>query len=197
MYRLKNVFSQILFPCLKVTDHLNQSWQKLWSFAWLNACLKNIDESVVILGKPDLHGTRNIRLGRNLYLYRDLHLETQNDGFIDISDDVVLSRGVHIVAFENIIIGEGSMIGEYTSIRDANHTFGQDIKLREAGHQAKSIHIGKHVWIGRGVSILAGVAIGDGAVIGANSVVTHDVPPYTVVAGAPARPLHNQTRGAA
>lgn len=197
MYRLKNVLSQILFPYLKVSDTLNQSWRKLWSFAWLNASLGNIDDSIVILGKPDLHGTRNIRLGRNLYLYRDLHLETQNDGFIDISDDVILSRGVHLVAFDNISIGEGSMIGEYTSIRDANHTFGPDIQPRYAGHQAKSIHIGKHVWIGRGVSVLSGVVIGDGAVIGANSVVTHDVPPYTVVAGAPAKPLHTQTRGAA
>jgi len=197
MYRFKNLLSHVLFPYLKISEGLNQSWQRLWSFAWLNACLKNIDTSVVILGKPDLHGTRNIRLGRNLYLYRDLHLETQDDGFIDIADEVILSRGVHIVSFANIIIGEGTMIGEYTSIRDANHTFGKDIHPRYSGHKAKSIHIGKNVWIGRGVSILSGVAIGDGAVIGANSVVTHDVPPYTVVAGAPAKPLHTQARGAA
>ena len=41
------------------------------------------------------------------------------------------------------------------------------------------------------------IQVANDVVIGANSVVTHDVPPYTVVAGAPARPLHNQTRGAA
>ncbi len=197
MSGLKNALSQMLFPCLRLSDNLSQSLQKFWAFAWLNARLNHIDSSIVVLGNPDLHGTRNIRLGRHLYLYRDLHLETQGAGFIEIGNDVVLSPGVHIVSFAHVVIGEGSMIGEYSSIRDANHEFGHNVKPRTAGHQARAIHIGKQVWIGRGVAILPGVTIGDGAVIGANSVVTHDVPSYTVVAGVPAKPLHNQARGAA
>jgi acetyltransferase-like isoleucine patch superfamily enzyme len=44
-------------------------------------------------------------------------------------------------------------------------------------------------WIGSGAVILPGVRIGRGAVVGANSVVTEDVPPLTVVAGLPARPI--------
>ena len=47
--------------------------------------------------------------------------------------------------------------------------------------------VGNDVWIGREAVILPGVKIGDGAVIGAQSVVTHDVPPYSIVAGNPAR----------
>jgi len=47
--------------------------------------------------------------------------------------------------------------------------------------------IGNDVWIGQGVFLRAGVTIGDGAIIGARSVVTHDVPPYSVVVGQPAR----------
>ena len=49
------------------------------------------------------------------------------------------------------------------------------------------IHIEKNVWIGNNVCILSSVNIGKGAIIGANSVVTHDVPPYCVAAGNPAR----------
>lgn len=47
--------------------------------------------------------------------------------------------------------------------------------------------IGNDVWLGSGCAILSGVTIGDGAVVGARSVVTHDVPPYAIVAGNPAR----------
>jgi len=49
--------------------------------------------------------------------------------------------------------------------------------------------IGNDVWIGCGATICRGIKIGNGAVIAANSVVTHDVNPYTIVAGVPARPL--------
>lgn len=52
--------------------------------------------------------------------------------------------------------------------------------------------IGSDVWIGAGASIMTGVHIGHGAVIGANAVVTKDVPPYTVVAGVPAREIRKR-----
>lgn len=51
------------------------------------------------------------------------------------------------------------------------------------------IVIGNDVWIGARATVLSGVTIGDGAVVGAGSVVTNDVPPYAIVAGAPARIL--------
>lgn len=51
----------------------------------------------------------------------------------------------------------------------------------------RPVTIGNDVWIGEGVFICDGVTVGDGAVIGAHSVVTHDIPPYAVVAGAPAK----------
>jgi acetyltransferase-like isoleucine patch superfamily enzyme len=57
------------------------------------------------------------------------------------------------------------------------------------GHpQSKGdVVIGNDVWIGMGSLILSGVKIGDGAVVGAGSIVTKDVPPYTIVAGNPAK----------
>lgn len=51
------------------------------------------------------------------------------------------------------------------------------------------VHIGNDVWIGDDVWIKNGITVGDGAVIGAHAVVTHDVPPYAIVAGNPAKVL--------
>ncbi len=51
------------------------------------------------------------------------------------------------------------------------------------------IVVGNDVWLGRNSVVLPGVHIGDGAIIAAQSVVTHDVPPYAVVGGNPARVL--------
>jgi len=62
------------------------------------------------------------------------------------------------------------------------------------GHPVKKgdVVIGHDVWIGAGATILSGVRIGNGAVVGASSVVTKDVPAYTIVAGNPARVIRTR-----
>ena len=164
--------------------------RRLWAYTCLKLQLPSgLDQSCVVLGCPTVDGTRNIRLGAKLYLYRDIHMETREHAMIEIGDRVVISCGAHIVAFAGIRIGAGSMIGEYASIRDANHARADDGDLRDAGHTARPVVIGRNVWIGRGAAILAGVSIGDNAVVGANAVVTRDVAAGATVVGVPARPL--------
>ena len=58
-----------------------------------------------------------------------------------------------------------------------------------AWRRENAVTIGHDVWIGHGATVTPGVTIGNGAVIGAGAVVTHDVAPYTIVAGVPARVL--------
>lgn len=189
---IKHWMSRLLVPLFKGIDAVWLPGQRFWAHTCLAARIKTIlDPSVVVHRCPEIHGTGQISLGKNLCLYRDLYLETQETGRIVIEDDVVMSRGVHVVAFAHVHIGTGSMIGEYTSIRDANHRITRETPIRHAGYTHAPITIGTHVWIGRGAVILAGVTIGDNAVIGANAVVTKDVPPATLVAGVPARPIKN------
>ncbi len=185
--QLKTILVKTLQPVAALTNKLG-ALQRLWASARLNSALNgSVHPSVVVLNMPELHGTKQIRLGKNLYLYRDLYLETQDAGTISIGDEVVLSRGVHLVAFASIVLEDGVMIGEYSSLRDANHRIVGEGSMRHSGHEGKPIHIGKNAWIGRGVTILGGVTIGENAVVGANAVVTKDIPAGAVAVGIPAQ----------
>lgn len=64
--------------------------------------------------------------------------------------------------------------------------------VAEAWDNKGDIVVGNDVWIGYEAVILSGVTIGDGAVIGARAVVTKDVPPYTIVAGIPAKTIRKR-----
>lgn len=64
--------------------------------------------------------------------------------------------------------------------------------VTQAWDNKGDIVVGSDVWIGYEVVILAGVTIGDGAIIGARAVVTKDVAPYTIVGGAPAKPIRRR-----
>ncbi|MBT9098311.1 acyltransferase [Methylovulum psychrotolerans] len=186
-YLLKKILVKTLQPIAALTNKL-EACSRLWASARFNSALHgNLHPSVVVLGTPELHGTKNIVLGKNLYLYRDLYLETQEAGQIAMGDEVVLSRGVHLVAFAAITLEDGVMIGEYSSLRDANHRIISDGSMRHSGHVGQPIVVRRNAWIGRGVTILGGVTIGEGAVIGANAVVTKDIPAGAVAVGIPAR----------
>lgn len=189
MMHFKSLLSVALRPLVGLAYAIGPRLLRLWSHAHMAANLAvPLHHTVVLLGPVALQGTRRITLGRRLYVYPGQVWETQGEGCLRIDDGVVLSRGVHLVAYASVQIGAGTMIGEYVSVRDANHRRGAG-PLRESGHEAAAIVIGRGVWIGRGAAVLAGVRIGDGAVVGANAVVTRDVPAGAVVGGVPARPL--------
>ena len=120
-----------------------------------NACLNNalggtVHPSVGVLNRPELHGARKITLGKNLYLHSNLYLETQGSGCIKIGNDVVLSRGVHLVAFARIVLEGGVMIDEYSNIHDANHRVITGSSVHNSGHPDKPVTIRRNAWIGRG-----------------------------------------------
>jgi acetyltransferase-like isoleucine patch superfamily enzyme len=188
--KLKSSLTSLLSFIYRTTSGLRRNLERIRDHARLSSSLTvPLDSSVVVLGPCEVHGTGMIRFGLDVLLYPALYLETEDSGSIEIGDGVVISRGVHIVSREWIMIGDGTMIGEYSSIRDANHVRLPGLTIRDSGHIARPIVIGSEVWIGRGVTVLGGVTIGDRATVGANAVVTHDVPAGATVVGVPARPV--------
>jgi acetyltransferase-like isoleucine patch superfamily enzyme len=87
-----------------------------------------------------------------------------------------------------IEIGDNVMISPRVSIYAENHVFDRtDILMKEQGVHVQFVKIENDCWIAANSIILAGVTIGKGSVIAAGSVVTKDVPPFSIAAGVPAK----------
>lgn len=99
---------------------------------------------------------------------------------------------IHLTCIDRIKIGKGCLTGRWVTISDNNHgTSSPEVlnipPVKRKLYSKGPILIGDNVWIGDKATVLGGVTIGDGAIIAANSVVTKDVPPFTVVGGNPAK----------
>ena len=194
---ISGVASLLALP-LRVFAAVGRLPRRLWLLAWMRAsCSGNIPVTLQFDGPVRVSGRPVVRFGDHCRLGRDVFLETAESGKITVGKHVRINAGCFLVSYAEIQIGDDCLIGEYTSIRDANHRIDGSKLIRENGHDSAPIVIGSNVWIGRGTTILKGVRIGDGAVVGANSVVTHDVPAGAVVAGCPARPLKRSGGSAA
>jgi len=87
----KRIVLAALAPVAACARLVGDPLRRVWAHARFAAQIDSpLDPSVVILGVPEIHGTGRIACGRNLYLYRDLYLETHEAGRIEIGDDVVL-----------------------------------------------------------------------------------------------------------
>jgi len=124
---------------------------------------KTVDAGFVLIPPFYATGGAGTRVGRNIFVNQNCTF--YDLGGLDIADDV--------------------MIGPNVSIITSGHPM--EPSQRRSGVVAKPIVIGKNVWIAAGATIVGGVTIGENSVVAAGSVVTHDVPPNTLVGGNPAR----------
>lgn len=187
---LKRALVALIRPLLRLTRSPVEGTRRLIAHASLSVQLRSpLPASVVVVGSGEVHGTGVITLGENILLYPGFYFESIQGATLSLGPGCVLSRGVHITARTQVSIGEGTMIGEYTSVRDSNHERTVGMTLRDAPYQSAPIVIGREVWLGRGVTVLPGISIGDGATVGANAVVTRDIPPGETWGGVPARLL--------
>lgn len=132
-----------------------------------------------------------VSFGDGFYLYACIKDKSRLPEII-IGDNCCFGACNHITASDRIVIGDNVLTGKRVTISDNNHGNSDASTLqippveREVVSKG-SIVIGNNVWIGENALILSGVTIGESSIIAAGSVVTKDIPAFSIAAGNPAR----------
>jgi acetyltransferase-like isoleucine patch superfamily enzyme len=99
----------------------------------------------------------------------------------------------YIGAAGPIVIGENVIMGQHISFHAENHNYDRvDIPIKHQGTRRQGIVIEDDCWVGANTTFLDGARVGRGCVIAAGSLVRSEIPPYSIVVGAPARVLKSR-----
>ena len=110
-----------------------------------------------------------------------------------MGDNCVVNQFSILYGYGRLTIGDDVVIAAHTVFIPANHAFADlNVPIRLQDETRLGIRVGNDVWIGANTTVLDGVRIGNGCVVGAGSVVTRDVPDYSVVVGNPAKVIKNR-----
>ena len=140
-----------------------------------------------------------VRVGNDTGLYHGTFFDLGRDAEVIIGDYCSLV-GAIIATNGRVIIGDYTFMAHEVVIADghwaspANEEERPDAAVMSGSRS--NVEIGRNVWIGAQAIIIGSVRIGDSAIIGAGTLVTRDVPDYTLCAGNPMRIVRSIQRGA-
>ncbi len=132
-----------------------------------------------------------LEVGEHVLLEPGVWITAPGDARVRIGTGTFLNLGVMVASLELVEIGDHCMLANGCYVTDSSHRFDDpDRPVPWQGFTSKGpTRIGDNVWCGVNVVVTSGVTVGERCVIGANSVVTSDIPPFSVAAGVPARVL--------
>lgn len=176
--------------------------ENLWSIVrarWQLRHVTSLGTRVRMRGRAFVRNQGTIKIGNFVCFWHGpvpTELTAQAGAQIKIGNSTMINYGCIINASKSVKVGDRCQLGYYVVILDsAMHRL--EMELRHAPPESKAVIIEDDVWIGTRAIILPGVRIGKGSVVASGSIVTKDVPPFTVVAGVPAKPIKKVTGEAA
>ena len=161
---------------------------------------KFVGNNVLFLRFSQLEGAKHIVIKDNVFIGENCYVTAWDKwGEQIFSPQILLEESVnigaynHITAINRIQIGKQVIIGKFVTITDNSHGMCKEYSELDIAPVTRPLYskgpvvIEDNVWIGDKVVILPNVTIGKGAIIGAGSIVTKNIPPYTIAAGNPAK----------
>ena len=165
---------------------------------WLNLHYRRLFQElggpIKFRGKPLIRNSGTLKAGKKLYIlsyWMPTFIMVRRGGLLEFGDGVNINHGAFIAAFKHVKIGNQCGIGMGAMIMDTDF---HELDTEDVKIEAEPVILEDHVWIANRAIVLKGVRIGTGAVVAANAVVTKDVPPNTLVAGIPAKPIKEVKR---
>lgn len=157
--------------------------------------IKHLGRKVFIGNGLQVTSGKGISIGNDVRIGRFCRLSCypvkDRLGRLQIKDRCYIGNNFSVLTGADVTINEDTLIASNVTIIAENHGMnpecGQKYGLQPLN--GASIEIGRNCWIGENVTILPGVSVGDWAILGTSSVVTKDVPPYSIVVGNPAKVL--------
>ena len=190
---------------MNIKSFLKNSYRRglrYWTFRSSRKKLKgcrSLGNDICIKSPITTHGLNHVSIGNSFKCGERLKIrafsEWEHQKFnpeIIIGNNVNIESDCHISAVNNVIIEDNVLIASFVYISD--HSHGNISKeelstppLKRPLVSKDPVRICKNAWLGEKVTVLPGVTIGEGSIIGANSVVTKNIPPYSVACGSPAK----------
>jgi acetyltransferase-like isoleucine patch superfamily enzyme len=132
-----------------------------------------------------------LTIGPHTLLEPGVWITAPGEARVHLGEGCFLNLGVMVASMELVELGDHCMLANGCLVTDADHRFDDLTRpITWQGFTTKGpTRLGDNVWLGANVVVTSGVTIGERCVVGANSVVTRDLPPRSVAAGAPARVL--------
>lgn len=197
-----NLFVRIAVYIVKKTTHAYHCAYNRYVKKLFKSCGENLSiaPSLVHMGLNNVSIGNNFRAGERLKLRTfDCWGNTTFIPSITIGDNVNIETDCHISAINKVSIGDNVLIASFVYISDHSHGNVNDVDgwmdgapIERPLYSKGPVIIEDNVWIGEKVTVLPGVHIGRSAIIGANSVVSKDIPPYSVAVGSPAKVIKMQ-----
>lgn len=164
-------------------------------------CEANLPEALTvgvgtIIEPPFYNGhPEHICIGNHCHIGRGCDFGVIQDfdtscvGKIKIGDRVRITQGLQIYSLKSVVIEDDVLLASHVFVVDCSHGYRRpDQPYQHQNFESvASVKIGRGSWIGQNAVILQGVTIGEMCIVGANSVVTADIPPYSIAIGSPAR----------
>lgn len=152
---------------------------------------KKIGKHSCIYKPLQIDNPKGISIGQNVFVAHQAWLMgsgNDNDKGLVIGDNTVIGHFAHIVAMREVEIENNVLMADRVFVTDCTHDYGNALIpiINQGVSFLKSVKIGEGSWLGENVCVL-GSSVGKHCVIGSNSVVTSDIPDYSVAVGIPAK----------